>query len=97
MELKNRYEVMRRKEAATRGLFKYYTGKLCGRGHDSLRYTKTGQCIACQREYNQEIGAHVNAVAAQQKLVITRVHPEDEEKIRNYAEALNLARKMSLN
>ena len=39
--------VMKRREAAAKGLLKYNTGKPCGHGHFCDRYTKTGQCIDC--------------------------------------------------
>ncbi len=42
---------MKRVEAARLGLSRYNTGKPCMRGHQSDRYTATGQCVECQRLY----------------------------------------------
>lgn len=39
-----------REEAARRGLRSYWPGHSCRRGHQSERYTSTGQCIQCARE-----------------------------------------------
>lgn len=43
-----------RREAARRGEVRYYTGKLCQRGHDSERYTSNGMCVECLRERDRE-------------------------------------------
>ena len=42
------------KTAKRLGLTKYYNGKLCKRGHLSLRYVSSGVCISCARIDNQE-------------------------------------------
>lgn len=41
---------MNRHEAANKGLRTYNDGKLCRRGHNSERYTSTGNCIQCLKE-----------------------------------------------
>lgn len=38
-----------RKAATAAGEGKYYTGKLCSKGHDSFRYTQSGTCAECIR------------------------------------------------
>lgn len=38
-----------RKFATLQGEKFYSGGKVCPKGHQGLRYTKTGQCVACQR------------------------------------------------
>ncbi len=47
-------ELVTRKQALTLGLKKYYTGELCGNGHDSLKYTNktggSGSCCKCASE-----------------------------------------------
>ncbi|WP_210466970.1 hypothetical protein [Pantoea ananatis] len=37
-------------EAARQGLNKYYTGKLCKKGHKSERWTISGECVQCNVE-----------------------------------------------
>lgn len=41
-----------RAEAKRLGVKFYATGKRCRAGHLSLRYTASGQCVACLRERN---------------------------------------------
>ena len=36
-----------RKEAAKRGLSRFYTGRPCKFGHDAERYVTNGQCVIC--------------------------------------------------
>lgn len=43
-------ETITRREALLKGLSRFYTGKLCRRGHDSPRYVRSGQCIKCQSD-----------------------------------------------
>lgn len=38
-----------RKSAIKKGRLHYKTGKYCSLGHDSIRYTKTGRCVECDR------------------------------------------------
>ena len=40
---------MTRREAATSGLNKFYTGRPCIHGHDAERYTLTGICVECAK------------------------------------------------
>jgi len=47
--------VIKRNDAAAMGLSKYSTGKPCGKGHDSERYTTSGQCIACLADNRTEL------------------------------------------
>jgi hypothetical protein len=42
-------EIISRRDAAGRGLKRFYTGKPCVREHLSERYVTTGGCIDCQR------------------------------------------------
>ena len=44
-----------RAEAKRRGLKLYRAPKPCKRGHDSLRYVTSGQCVACTRENFDEL------------------------------------------
>ncbi|EIZ8816807.1 hypothetical protein ACVZJR_003940 [Cronobacter sakazakii] len=37
-------------EALDKGLTRYYTGRPCTHGHDSQRYTISGECVQCNTE-----------------------------------------------
>ena len=43
-----------RKEAEEQGLGRYFTGKTCGRGHFSERYTKSRQCVECMADHSKK-------------------------------------------
>lgn len=38
------------REALEMGLARFYTGKKCIHGHDSERYTLSGECVKCNNE-----------------------------------------------
>ena len=38
------------REALDLGLTRFYTGKKCIHGHDSERYTLSGECVKCNNE-----------------------------------------------
>lgn len=42
--------IISRKQAKGDGKAHYYTGKPCIRGHDSVRYTASGNCRLCKNE-----------------------------------------------
>ena len=42
-----------RDEAKAAGLQYYYTGLVCRKGHDSQRYTASGECVECGKEQNK--------------------------------------------
>lgn len=42
------------KTAKRLGLLTYYDGSTCKRGHVSMRYVSSGECISCKRIRNQE-------------------------------------------
>jgi len=44
--------IIQRSEAIALGLPKYYTGKPCRHNHLSPRYTRSGTCQECIREFN---------------------------------------------
>lgn len=43
----NKQSIMNRNKAIQSGLVLYYTGKKCGSGHLSERYTTSGECKSC--------------------------------------------------
>jgi len=40
-------KIITRRMAKERGLIRYYTGKICIRGHDAERYFNGGNCVLC--------------------------------------------------
>lgn len=44
-------EIITRKEAKQRGLKHYYSGKACPQGHVDFRYTASGRCAQCCRDW----------------------------------------------
>ena len=41
-------KILSRKEAKSKDLIYYFTGKPCQHGHISQRYSRNGQCFSCQ-------------------------------------------------
>ncbi len=75
---------MTRNEAKKLGLHKYDNYRSCIRGHRSLRYTSTGNCIAC----------HTIVKNDTLRSVYVRVHQDDVKLLREIVEAMNQARKI---
>lgn len=50
-------KIILRADAKALGIKRYYTGKLCARGHDSERATSNGTCLACKVEHMREWAA----------------------------------------
>jgi len=46
-------EIILRKEALSKGLDRYFTGKFCKKGHLSERRSKCGSCFVCKKEYRE--------------------------------------------
>ena len=55
-----------RNEARTNGYKRYYDGTKCEYGHDSERYTSTGECIICVN-YCGRSDIHVDTIAMRHK------------------------------
>ena len=53
-----------RREAVKAKSVRYYTGKLCPRGHIADRYTSNGQCVEClyQQNHSPEVKARRNKI-----------------------------------
>jgi 5-methylcytosine-specific restriction endonuclease McrA len=47
-------EVISRKEAISKGLKRYFTGKQCVNSHVAERYTSRQQCVQCSKDTNVE-------------------------------------------
>lgn len=43
-------EIISRKEAASKGLSKFFTGRKCKNGHVAERYVCNGVCVTCNFE-----------------------------------------------
>lgn len=92
------HPIVSRNEAIRAGLFKYNTGKPCQRGHESLRYTSTGQCIECSarrtRSVTVELHEKRRAARAGYLSVSIEVHPEDLRTVLDFVQALIDARNL---
>lgn len=71
-------ETSTRKEAFLKGEKMFYTGRQCKEGHLSPRYTSTGSCVACLRQFSK---GHRQAVAGTVLLAAQAVHAEDVNEI----------------
>jgi glutamate dehydrogenase/leucine dehydrogenase len=67
-------KLMKRMDAARAGEKLYFTGKPCKNGHLEHRYTSTGICVACNREYSANYQSAV-------KQVLREARAEMEEKV----------------
>ena len=86
-------EINNRREAAQKMMHKYFTGKPCGRGHLTLRYTGTGACIECICLYGKK---HYKEKRRREfKAQIEVFHADDLRQILAYVEALNFQRKIT--
>lgn len=47
-------EIITRKEAISKGLVRYFTGKKCKYGHITERYSRNNNCVACSGEQSRE-------------------------------------------
>lgn len=71
-----------RRAARDAGMFKYYPGTPCRNGHDTLRYTASGACIAC-------VAAQVRRRRGAGDTVMIRVSRRHADIVREIAEALD--------
>lgn len=87
-------EIKTRKQAATAGEKKYYTGRPCINGHDGPRYTATGICCKCNSEgvkrYNKNMRKSVGDHRA--GAFSYPLHPDDHAAALAYCQALDLQR-----
>lgn len=84
-----KYEKIARNEAAAQGRKHFYTGAPCKYGHDSLRFTSTGGCMACNAARSK---AFSRAVATNGKAFTYNLHPDDVGAALAYCQALDLQR-----
>jgi len=83
---------MTRTEALNAGLKRYTTGNPCLRGHNGERFVSTGGCVACGREAQKRFQRGTMIKESGMKELNFIVHPHDEQLIRDYVAALELAR-----
>lgn len=80
---------MERKEAISRGLAKYNTGRPCRRGHLSDRHTSTGGCVECLKAAYSDARAKIYGAPFN---VAVRVRDEAAARqVQEFAEALFIA------
>jgi Zn finger protein HypA/HybF involved in hydrogenase expression len=74
----NCLKVISRKEAADSGLKRFYTGRPCGYGHDSARYTASGNCVMCASKSSSSYAKSLKAARfAQGMTKYTRMVPTE--------------------
>jgi hypothetical protein len=74
-------EILERSEAAVRQLKRYFTGRPCRRGHQSERFTSSGQCIECMKK---TVGLFVR--------ISVDVHQDDRASLEMFARQMAEAR-----
>ena len=93
------WPVMTRREAAVKGLTKYFTGKKCKHLHLSQRYVSTGTCVSCGSDNNkiyrrQLINADMGAHGPQMIEFKCWVHVDDKDGLDVHINALKAARRL---
>lgn len=71
------HDAMTREQAANAGLHKYWSGSVCRKGHEAMRYTATGACIDCVAGYR----AKFRQAAPGTVNVVTRCVPRHLEEV----------------
>lgn len=69
-------------EAKRKGLSKYFTGKICKRGHLSERYTSNSDCVACS--IDRAMGVHSGTEISE---VYRKQRDRRQKKIEQYRES----------
>jgi len=91
---------MERNEAAAKGLSTYNTGRPCVHGHDPIRYTANGICVACAKKNNKKtrvVWSESLALQARDLARLSvRVHRDDLDAITAYINAANVMRGLEL-
>ncbi|MBC5790661.1 hypothetical protein [Providencia sp. JUb39] len=58
-------KVISRKEAAVKGLSRFYTGKPCVHGHVAERFVSNGVCVECAAKHAANYRESVNSILKQ--------------------------------
>lgn len=86
------FPIHTRKQALEIGLSKYWVGRMCRNGHESLRYSVSGMCIACINAARRRLAMQLNTakVARRGGLVPVTVlaPPDNVDDVKAYAAAL---------
>lgn len=92
-------KIMTRIEAVNAGEPKYYTGRPCRNGHETFRYTSTGNCSACAKDRVHNFSVRARSIAANKLrglvLVECYVYEEDVETLRTQALMLRTNHELS--
>lgn len=84
-----KHETISRLDALAQGRKHFYTGKPCKYGHDSLRFTSTGGCMACNAARSKLFS---RASTLGEKVFSYHLHPDDVAAALAYCQALDLQR-----
>src|SRR6185503_18369991 len=86
-------KIVNRLEAAAQGLKKFNTGRPCNKGHNSDRYTSTGNCVACQREISSSarktLTKRISATFDGRAHIECKIPAERVTEFRQWVESLN--------
>ena len=87
-------EILTRRQAAERGLKRYYNGRPCGKGHDAPRFTSTGACVKCVAGYSKEYSVRLRkeSTAHLAGFFSYPSHPDDHAAALAYCQALDMQR-----
>lgn len=92
--------VMTRKEAISKGLLNYSTGKPCLKGHPPLRSTRTGACVHCNRLRGRKLREQINRSYIERQLgyikVEYEIHSADKAILDELVEGIKAARRASI-
>lgn len=88
------FAVLTRQQAANLGQKRYYTGRPCSKGHSAQRFTSTGGCVVCSKNYVKEYQSRLKktTVANLAGFFSYPLHPDDHAAALAYCQALDLAR-----
>jgi hypothetical protein len=77
-----------RKQSENDGDKRFYTGIPCRQGHDSFRYTSTGNCCACITIYRRNYRKNNRKGM---RLFQVYVYPQNLQPLKEMAKAMNVA------
>jgi len=93
MNKSDAWAIETRANAAKAGRTKYWTGKLCARGHLSRRYTSSGICCKCNTEnskvYQRRLSNLIKGVKDDTVRVSYRIPKRHIETLNTYVDMLN--------
>lgn len=82
-------ELLSRKEAISKNLSRYFTGKPCPKGHISERRLPKGNCLECEKEYKASNREKYNGYTAKYRKTKKGLASREKEKTLRLTENLN--------